>query len=75
LNPGGSGIPLVIFWSSGAAAAALLLRDSALRARMGQAGRERAERHFARARMLTEIAALYREAAGFPAEGSPTRGV
>lgn len=58
-----------------AAAAALLLRDSALRARMGQAGRERAERHFARARMLTEIAALYREAAGFPAEGSPTRGV
>jgi len=55
-----------------AAAAALLLRDPALRARMGQAGRERAERHFARARMLTEITALYREAAGFPAEGPPT---
>ena len=50
-----------------AAAAALLLRDPALRARMGQAGRERVERHFTRARMLAEIAALYREAAGFPA--------
>jgi glycosyltransferase involved in cell wall biosynthesis len=50
-----------------AAAAARLLRDPALRARMGQAGRERVERHFTRARMLAEIAALYREAAGFPA--------
>lgn len=50
-----------------AAAAVLLLRDPALRARMGQAGRERVERHFTRARMLAEIAALYREAAGFPA--------
>jgi len=50
-----------------AAAAALLLRDPALRARMGQAGRERVERHFTRARMLAEITALYREAAGFPA--------
>jgi glycosyltransferase involved in cell wall biosynthesis len=50
-----------------AAAAALLLRDPVLRARMGQAGRERVERHFTRGRMLAEIAALYREAAGFPA--------
>jgi glycosyltransferase involved in cell wall biosynthesis len=48
-----------------AAAAARLLRDPALRARMGQAGRERVERHFTRARMLAEIAALYREAAAF----------
>jgi len=50
-----------------AAAAALLLRDPALRARMGRAGRERVEQHFTRGRMLSEIAALYREAAGFPA--------
>ena len=48
-----------------AAAAALLLRDPALRARMGQAGRERVEQRFTRARMLAEIAALYREAAAF----------
>ena len=53
-----------------AAAAALLLRDPALRERMGRAGRERVEQHFARARVLVEIADLYREAAGFPA-GSP----
>ena len=53
-----------------AAAAALLLRDPALRERMGRAGRERVEQHFARARVLVEIAGLYREAAGFPA-GSP----
>jgi glycosyltransferase involved in cell wall biosynthesis len=53
-----------------AAAAALLLRDPALRARMGQAGRERVERHFTHARMLAEIAALYREAAGFPARSA-----
>jgi glycosyltransferase involved in cell wall biosynthesis len=58
-----------------AAAAAALLRDPALRARMGRAGRERVERHFARARMLAEIADLYRAAAGFPAGSPPTRSV
>jgi glycosyltransferase involved in cell wall biosynthesis len=58
-----------------AAAAALLLRDPALRARMGRAGRERVERHFSRARVLAEIADLYRAAVGFPAGGPPTRSV
>ena len=58
-----------------ATAAGLLLRDPALRARMGRAGRERVERRFSRARMLAEIAALYREAAGFPAGGPSTRSV
>ena len=58
-----------------AAAAALLLRDPALRARMGRAGRERVERHFSHARVLAEIADLYRAAVGFPAGGPPTRGV
>ena len=47
-----------------AAAAALLLRDPALRARMGRAGRERVERRFAHTRALAEIADLYREAVG-----------
>jgi glycosyltransferase involved in cell wall biosynthesis len=55
-----------------AAAAALLLRDPALRARMGRAGRERVEQRFPRARMLAEIADLYREAAGFRGGGPPT---
>lgn len=58
-----------------AAAAADLLRDPALRARMGQAGRERVERRFARARMIAEIADLYREAAGFLRESPSTRSV
>jgi glycosyltransferase involved in cell wall biosynthesis len=58
-----------------AAAAAALLRDPVLRARMGRAGRERVERRFARARMLAEIADLYRAAAGFPAGSPPTRSV
>ena len=58
-----------------AAAAALLLRDPALRARMGRAGRERVEQRFSRARVLGEIADLYREAVGFPAGGPPTRSV
>ena len=58
-----------------ATAAGLLLRDPALRARMGGAERERVERRFSRARMLAEIAALYREAAGFPAGGPSTRSV
>jgi glycosyltransferase involved in cell wall biosynthesis len=58
-----------------AAAAALLLRDPALRARMGRAGRERVERHFARARMLGQIADLYREAAGFLRRRPSTRSV
>lgn len=58
-----------------AAAAALLLRDPALRARMGRAGRERVERHFSHARVLAEIADLYRAAVGFPAGGPPTRSV
>ena len=46
-----------------AEAAAGLLRDGALRARMGRAGRERVERHFGQTRMLAEIADLYRAAA------------
>jgi glycosyltransferase involved in cell wall biosynthesis len=58
-----------------AAAAALLLRDPALRARMGRAGRERVERHFSHARVLAEVADLYRAAVGFPAGGPPTRSV
>jgi glycosyltransferase involved in cell wall biosynthesis len=58
-----------------AAAAALLLRDPALRARMGRAGRERVEQRFACARVLAETADLYREAVGFPAGGAPTRSV
>jgi glycosyltransferase involved in cell wall biosynthesis len=58
-----------------AEAAAVLLRDPALRARMGQAGRERVERHFARARVLAEIADLYLVAAGFPVGSPPTRSV
>jgi len=55
--------------------AADLLRDPALRARMGQAGRERVERYFRRARMIAEVADLYREAAGFPRGGPPARSV
>lgn len=58
-----------------AAAAADLLRDPALRAGMGRAGRERVERHFARARMIAELADLYREAAGFPPVRPRPRGV
>ncbi len=58
-----------------AAATALLLRDPALRARMGRAGRERVERHFSHARVLAEVADLYRAAVGFPAGGPPTRSV
>jgi len=53
-----------------AAAAGLLLRDPALRARMGRAGRERVEQRFSCARMLEEIADLYREASGFSCRGS-----
>ncbi len=58
----------------GHAAAGMLLRDPALRARMGRAGRERVEQRFSRARMVEEIAALYREAARF-LRGAPTRSV
>ncbi len=58
-----------------AAAAALLLRDPGLRGCMGRAGRERVERRFARARMLAEIADLYREAVGFHAASPPSRSV
>jgi glycosyltransferase involved in cell wall biosynthesis len=58
-----------------AAAAALMLGDPAGRARMGRAGRERVERRFAQARMLAEIADLYREAASFLGRGPSTRGV
>ena len=46
------------------AAAADLLRDPVRRAAMGRAGRERVERCFSRARMVHEIADLYREAVG-----------
>jgi glycosyltransferase involved in cell wall biosynthesis len=58
-----------------AEAAADLLGDPARRAAMGRAGRERAERLFARSRMLAEIADLYREAAGFPRGRPAARGV
>jgi glycosyltransferase involved in cell wall biosynthesis len=58
-----------------AAAAALLLRDPALRARMGRAGRERVEQHFSHARVLAEVADLYRAAVGFPAGAPPSRSV
>jgi len=54
-----------------AAAAALLLRDPALRARMGRAGRERVERHFSHARVLAEVADLYRAAVGFSCRRPP----
>jgi glycosyltransferase involved in cell wall biosynthesis len=47
-----------------AAAAAGLLRDPVRRADMGRAGRERVERCFSRARMVSEVADLYREAVG-----------
>lgn len=56
-----------------AAVAAGLLRDPARRSALGRAGRARVERHFSRARMLEEIAHLYRKAAGFP-RGEPSRG-
>jgi glycosyltransferase involved in cell wall biosynthesis len=52
-----------------------LLRDPALRARMGRAGRDRVEQRFSRARMVEEIAALYREAVGFPSGAPSTRSV
>lgn len=58
-----------------ATAAGMLLRDPALRARMGRAGRDRVEERFSRLRMVEEIAALYREAAGFPSGGPSTRSV
>jgi glycosyltransferase involved in cell wall biosynthesis len=48
-----------------AEAAAVLLREPARRRALGEAGRMRVERHFTLARMGGEIAALYREAAGF----------
>ena len=46
-----------------AAAAAQLLADAPRRAAMGQAGRERVTQRFDRARMVAEIADLYRAAA------------
>lgn len=58
-----------------AAAAADLLGDPSLRLAMGRAGRERVEQRFARARMVAEIAGLYREAAGFPHGRTSTGGV
>jgi glycosyltransferase involved in cell wall biosynthesis len=45
-----------------AEAAAGLLRDPALRDRMGRAGQERVARDFSHARMLAEIADVYRAA-------------
>jgi len=47
-----------------AAAAAQLLTDAPRRAAMGQAGRERVAQRFDHARMVAEIADLYRAAAG-----------
>jgi glycosyltransferase involved in cell wall biosynthesis len=57
-----------------AEAAADLLGDPARRADLGRAGRERVERRFSRARMIAEIAELYREAAAFRG-GARTRSV
>jgi hypothetical protein len=42
---------------------------------MGRAGRERVERHFGQARMLAEIAAVYREAASILGRRPSARGV
>jgi glycosyltransferase involved in cell wall biosynthesis len=58
-----------------AEAAAGLLRDPALRDRMGRAGRDRVEQHFTRARMLAQLADLYREAASFLGGSPSARGV
>jgi glycosyltransferase involved in cell wall biosynthesis len=58
-----------------AEAAAGLLRDPPLRDRMGRAGRDRVEQHFARARMLAQLADLYREAASFLGGSRSARGV
>jgi len=58
-----------------AAAVAALLADAPRRAVLGAAGRLRVESRFTRARMVAEVADLYREAAGFPRETAPGRGV
>ncbi|MFI5327665.1 MAG: glycosyltransferase, partial [Candidatus Rokuibacteriota bacterium] len=58
-----------------AAAVAALLADAPRRAALGAAGRLRVESRFTRARMVAEVAELYREAAGFPRETVPDRGV
>jgi glycosyltransferase involved in cell wall biosynthesis len=47
-----------------------LLADSELRQRMGRAGRERAEREFATARVVTDTLAVYRELLGAPGRRS-----
>ena len=58
-----------------AAATAALLADAPRRAALGAAGRLRVESRFTRARMVAEVADLYREAAGFPRGAAPRRGV
>ncbi len=58
-----------------AAAAAALLADPARREALGAEGRRRVEARFTRARMVEAVAALYREAAGFPPEAPRTPGV
>ncbi|HSL52672.1 MAG TPA: glycosyltransferase family 4 protein [Candidatus Deferrimicrobiaceae bacterium] len=58
-----------------AAAAVELLEDPTRRRALGEAGRARAETHFALSRLLAEMRDLYREAGGFHREGPHVRGV
>ena len=58
-----------------AAAAVALLADGPRRAALGAAARLRVESRFTRARMVAEVADLYREVAGFPRGTAPGRGV
>lgn len=58
-----------------AGAAVELLEDPTRRRALGEAGRARAETHFALSRMLAEMRDLYREAGGFHREGPHVRGV
>jgi glycosyltransferase involved in cell wall biosynthesis len=76
VEDGGTGV-LVPPGDESALAAAMtaLLADPARRAALGGAGRARVDRRFTRARMVQEVAALYREAAGFPRESARGRSV
>lgn len=58
-----------------AAAVAALLADAPRRAALGAAGRLRVDDRFTRARMVDEVADLYRAAARFPRGTAPDRGV
>lgn len=58
-----------------ATAVAALLADAPRRAALGAAGRLRVDDRFTRARMVDEVADLYRAAARFPRGTAPGRGV